>query len=141
MEKMGSSILLPRTNAGRFWSQQTPFSPCFWRLMRGLNPTSGTRESRMKDLPDFMIEWIVRLRLRLKLTSTETWKRDRKSTRLNSSHLVISYAVFCLKKKTLTGTSESSPINLLVALCMSHSIGTREPLHVTTGQRAARLSD
>src|SRR5205807_4831033 len=27
---------------------------------------------------------------------------DRKSTRLNSSHLVISYAVFCLKKKTFT---------------------------------------
>src|SRR5256885_4436706 len=28
-----------------------------------------------------------------------TFKEDRKSTRLNSSHLVISYAVFCLKKK------------------------------------------
>src|SRR2546426_3977559 len=28
--------------------------------------------------------------------------RDRKSTRLNSSHLVISYAVFCLKKKMET---------------------------------------
>src|SRR5256885_5168616 len=27
------------------------------------------------------------------------WGKDRKSTRLNSSHLVISYAVFCLKKK------------------------------------------
>src|SRR5256885_14834825 len=27
--------------------------------------------------------------------------RDRKSTRLNSSHLVISYAVFCLKKKKM----------------------------------------
>src|SRR2546426_8897241 len=27
---------------------------------------------------------------------------DRKSTRLNSSHLVISYAVFCLKKKKIT---------------------------------------
>src|SRR2546426_5890067 len=27
------------------------------------------------------------------------FKEDRKSTRLNSSHLVISYAVFCLKKK------------------------------------------
>src|SRR5256885_7088800 len=27
---------------------------------------------------------------------------DRKSTRLNSSHLVISYAVFCLKKKMIT---------------------------------------
>src|SRR6266566_7559699 len=35
--------------------------------------------------------------------SRRAWRRadiaDRKSTRLNSSHLVISYAVFCLKKK------------------------------------------
>src|SRR5256885_7242896 len=31
--------------------------------------------------------------------STEEAQLDRKSTRLNSSHLVISYAVFCLKKK------------------------------------------
>src|SRR5256885_17253498 len=30
---------------------------------------------------------------------SSTRPRDRKSTRLNSSHLVISYAVFCLKKK------------------------------------------
>src|SRR5256885_10349916 len=29
----------------------------------------------------------------------DTYKEDRKSTRLNSSHLVISYAVFCLRKK------------------------------------------
>src|SRR2546426_9228062 len=34
--------------------------------------------------------------------------RDRKSTRLNSSHLVISYAVFCLKKKKKTKTEEHS---------------------------------
>src|SRR3989454_8949832 len=32
-------------------------------------------------------------------------KRDRKSTRLNSSHLVISYAVFCLKKKKKNSTT------------------------------------
>src|SRR5256885_8085126 len=32
---------------------------------------------------------------------------DRKSTRLNSSHLVISYAVFCLKKKKKPHTSFS----------------------------------
>src|SRR5690606_3539793 len=31
-------------------------------------------------------------------------ERDRKSTRLNSSHVKISYAVFCLKKKNTTGT-------------------------------------
>src|SRR3989442_5447355 len=30
---------------------------------------------------------------------------DRKSTRLNSSHVRISYAVFCLKKKTMHDTS------------------------------------
>src|SRR5258708_24591352 len=32
-------------------------------------------------------------------------KLDRKSTRLNSSHQIISYAVFCLKKKNYTDTS------------------------------------
>src|SRR2546426_7784806 len=32
-------------------------------------------------------------------------EEDRKSTRLNSSHLVISYAVFCLKKKKTKNTN------------------------------------
>src|SRR2546430_11202514 len=40
---------------------------------------------------------------------TTTWpafiRTDRKSTRLNSSHSQISYAVFCLKKKTVTAMS------------------------------------
>src|SRR5438034_7378326 len=35
--------------------------------------------------------------------------RDRKSTRLNSSHTVISYAVFCLKKKKKKMTKYTSP--------------------------------
>src|SRR5690606_41459193 len=34
--------------------------------------------------------------------------RDRKSTRLNSSHVKISYAVFCLKKKTETEANEAA---------------------------------
>src|SRR5947207_11250061 len=34
------------------------------------------------------------------------WMEDRKSTRLNSSHTVISYAVFCLKKKKRTNTKK-----------------------------------
>src|SRR5256885_12433979 len=39
----------------------------------------------------------------LRLRHLEIGERlDRKSTRLNSSHLVISYAVFCLKKKKYT---------------------------------------
>src|SRR6266496_118078 len=38
-------------------------------------------------------------RLALKLRALRLERRDRKSTRLNSSHVEISYAVFCLKKK------------------------------------------
>src|SRR5437588_5227750 len=38
-------------------------------------------------------------RLMLELRALESADQDRKSTRLNSSHTVISYAVFCLKKK------------------------------------------
>src|SRR5438034_1797346 len=44
---------------------------------------------------------------------------DRKSTRLNSSHTVISYAVFCLKKKT------NNKDNLYKSVqCICHSIIT-----------------
>src|SRR2546429_7359514 len=39
------------------------------------------------------------------LKRTEQSQRDRKSTRLNSSHGYISYAVFCLNKKTYTSTA------------------------------------
>src|SRR5256885_9186591 len=42
--------------------------------------------------------------------------KDRKSTRLNSSHLVISYAVFCLKKKKKTEqvtTSSAAEVMIL----------------------------
>src|SRR3954463_6216073 len=39
------------------------------------------------------------------MTGVQTWALpDRKSTRLNSSHTIISYAVFCLKKNTLDAT-------------------------------------
>src|SRR2546422_7770596 len=41
---------------------------------------------------------------------------DRKSTRLNSSHGYISYAVFCLKKKNKT-------LNTNVAVSQTHTIG------------------
>ena len=37
--------------------------------------------------------------MNIELCKQEIKRQDRKSTRLNSSHTVISYAVFCLKKK------------------------------------------
>src|SRR2546426_6659011 len=42
--------------------------------------------------------------------------RDRKSTRLNSSHLVISYAVFCLKKKNEYYRRYSQPRRLRLTI-------------------------
>src|SRR5256885_11146813 len=38
---------------------------------------------------------------------------DRKSTRLNSSHLVISYAVFCLKKKKKECSNELQDVRII----------------------------
>src|SRR5256885_7185141 len=54
------------------------------RAMLELMYASGLRVSELVDLP---------------LHGIDLRSGDRKSTRLNSSHLVISYAVFCLKKK------------------------------------------
>src|SRR5256885_3232495 len=45
---------------------------------------------------------------------------DRKSTRLNSSHLVISYAVFCLKKKNKTNTHPNVHANQQPGLTCSY---------------------
>src|SRR5207244_10405520 len=44
-------------------------------------------------------ERLERRRHTLARSSSPTSRADRKSTRLNSSHQIISYAVFCLKKK------------------------------------------
>src|SRR5690606_39746822 len=42
---------------------------------------------------------VLWIRIRAELPEAGQWHLDRKSTRLNSSHVKISYAVFCLKKK------------------------------------------
>src|ERR1039457_7511600 len=47
--------------------------------------------------------------------SSCTMPSDRKSTRLNSSHLVISYAVFCLKKK-------KKKKNTIMHTCATHGL-------------------
>src|SRR5256885_11029798 len=51
---------------------------------------------------------------------------DRKSTRLNSSHLVISYAVFCLKKKKKLRTLVLAHAKLICATL--HSVTNSSPL-------------
>src|SRR2546426_8693677 len=49
------------------------------------------------------------------------FRRDRKSTRLNSSHLVISYAVFCLKKKKKDNRFNKPARQLIHCLSIRHN--------------------
>src|SRR5205807_3680145 len=59
--------------------------------------------------------------------------RDRKSTRLNSSHLVISYAVFCLKKKK---TKTLSLLRRLIKIARSSL--RLNPVEVLSGSFSSR---
>src|SRR5437773_5648456 len=70
-----------------------PIAPHYNTLLR----TDPTDKTGAKVVPDLAESWTI------------SKDGDRKSTRLNSSHITISYAVFCLKKKKriISGSSES----------------------------------
>src|SRR5258708_12486110 len=71
-----------------------------------LFPYTTLFRSFFRELGDLLV---IGLGPRDETRSTLTVKqslRDRKSTRLNSSHQIISYAVFCLKKKKQSTHSE-----------------------------------
>src|SRR2546422_6430235 len=65
-----------------------PYTTLF-RSLRSLSPNLIIGPPRMYRYPDEIVNKHYRIPI----------NRDRKSTRLNSSHGYISYAVFCLKKK------------------------------------------
>src|SRR2546426_5852278 len=60
-------------------------------------------------------------------TSRPSRVSDRKSTRLNSSHLVISYAVFCLKKKKNDNYGDEVYTDLI---CVSNVKPIQQCLHL-----------
>src|SRR3989454_1621531 len=60
---------------------------------------ASARRRRARQAPDHSIRADLGDRAGRWNAAGECAAEDRKSTRLNSSHLVISYAVFCLKKK------------------------------------------
>src|SRR5690554_7348164 len=60
--------------------------------------------SAKKEEPEWVLEWRLQAYAKWLEMESPDWSQlnyppDRKSTRLNSSHVRISYAVFCLKKK------------------------------------------
>src|SRR5215469_17304811 len=81
------------TAATAFWSAVTAWLtsatlPGAWKVTRALRPSFETSDCPPADSG-----------LRMPAADFGRADRDRKSTRLNSSHVEISYAVFCLKKK------------------------------------------
>src|SRR2546422_3884639 len=84
-----------------------PYTTLF-RSFLGDMSLVGPRPFFVSDLPSYQVHHFTRLGAKPGVTGL--WQVDRKSTRLNSSHGYISYAVFCLKKKK----------NILNSLLYSH---------------------
>src|SRR5690625_6961589 len=87
-------------------AQQTGLWPEVWVLecssfqlhsMQDLHPDVATVLNISQDHLDWHVSASDYQNDKMRLLQQA--KRDRKSTRLNSSHVAISYAVFCLKKK------------------------------------------
>src|SRR2546426_4890435 len=79
-----------------------PYTTLFRSLLNGIDAAREIAET----CPDTQVVLLTALDQERLVTEAVSagvrgvvLKTDRKSTRLNSSHLVISYAVFCLKKK------------------------------------------
>src|SRR5256885_10364196 len=97
-----------------------PYTTLF-RSARSLVPKLHPRACPI-HAPPLQVHWrlrpVVRAMGQLQLLRSPTFFRhhathqDRKSTRLNSSHLVISYAVFCLKKKKSGNSTVVRPVRL-----------------------------
>src|SRR5438874_6690374 len=83
------STLFPYTTLFRSLWQSGRASPIGSAIDSGLSPAVDRRKYLPSDASDD----------RFRGTAWPSFGTDRKSTRLNSSHVEISYAVFCLKKK------------------------------------------
>src|SRR5262245_64890841 len=91
------STLFPYTTLFR-----SPLTMCRVQASPGFPPHA--RRSFFERVHGLSI-LLVGLRPGAHMREAQFLERDRKSTRLNSSHLGISYAVFCLKKKKNTNTN------------------------------------
>src|SRR5690348_18025879 len=101
MPRPPKSTLFPYTTLFRSVPAKTRGSPGRSREMGGRNGArygvAGKRKLLAGKIPAFIFHLAVRPALQL-FEQSRFNHRDRKSTRLNSSHPSISYAVFCLKK-------------------------------------------
>src|SRR5256885_9037914 len=94
------STLFPYTTLFRSYQHYQTIRPLFerdWQIFRHFLEQQKLKAPEILHCEVTYVNHLLRGR---EWNSYEDLSADRKSTRLNSSHLVISYAVFCLKKKT-----------------------------------------
>src|SRR2546430_15579143 len=72
-----------------------PYTTLFRSLVEQIHKLNKHLDSRVKDMEDRQ----TKTETKISQGGPVAAEADRKSTRLNSSHSQISYAVFCLKKK------------------------------------------
>src|SRR5258708_11534084 len=94
------STLFPYTTLFRSQKYQRQKEPCgrSHKIARELNINLPIRGSRCGYTPGPPTT-VAKIATTEEAINTGLYPQDRKSTRLNSSHQIISYAVFCLKKK------------------------------------------
>src|SRR5690625_6945159 len=72
-----------------------------------LSVSATTRPKRPGERDGVDYHFVTKQRFEAMVAAGELLEQDRKSTRLNSSHVAISYAVFCLKKKRIITLNQS----------------------------------
>src|SRR3712207_8019075 len=95
------STLVPYTALFRSSENAGPQRRHLWRNCHLHNATNTATIRRVSGEGPVMFRRSQLISLALTTLAALVLVADRKSTRLNSSHANISYAVFCLKKKTL----------------------------------------
>src|SRR5256885_11755583 len=99
-----------------FFFNDTATTEIYTLSLHDALPISEWRENTNRIKPDVVAPGTNIVSARCKLLdpppvvpAAPIKDEDRKSTRLNSSHLVISYAVFCLKKKSTLQSETTQP--------------------------------
>src|SRR5687768_17880501 len=87
-----------------------PYTTLFRSEGREIDVFNHGRMQRDFTFIDDIVEGVVRVTDNVAAPDPQ-WSGDRKSTRLNSSHGYISYAVFCLKKKNKHKYTQSYTTN------------------------------
>src|SRR5256885_8753291 len=94
------STLFPYTTLFRSKAKDTDESKAY-KTLQGMMRAAARIRDQLNPAPQLV---------RKAFDSVRVVYLDRKSTRLNSSHLVISYAVFCLKKKNKRRQQSCRPL-------------------------------